>query len=98
VFFPPSPSYNYIYPPPSSLNTVSVPILSVKLTWDGETNGYEKTLKERGELMILCESSGCLNLDETTLSILLFESLDLDESIFITRMSFDGYDREDILE
>jgi len=28
----------------------------------------------------------------------LFESLDLDESIFITRMSFDGYDREDKFE
>jgi len=58
----------------------------------------EMNLKERGELMILCESSVCSNLDETTLSSLLFESLDLDESIFITRMSFDGYDREDILE
>jgi len=48
--------------------------------------------------MILCESSGCSNLDETTLSSLLFESLDLDETIFIPRMSLDGYDREDIFE
>ena len=48
--------------------------------------------------MILYESSGCSNLNETTLSALLFESLELDGSIFITRMSFDGYDREDKFE
>jgi len=49
-------------------------------------------------LIILCESSGCSILDYTTLSALLFESLDLDVSIFISRMSFDGYDREDNFE
>jgi len=68
------------------------------MKWNGETNGCDENLKDREKLMILCESSGFLNLDETTLSALLFESLDLDESVFITSMSFDGYDREDILE
>jgi len=62
----------------SSLNTLYLPILSVKMKWDSEINGSDENSRERGELMILCESSGCLNLDETTLSALLFESLDLD--------------------
>jgi len=82
----------------SSLNTLSLPSLSVKMKWDGETNNCDENFKEREELMIICESSGCLNSEEATLSALLFESLDSDESIFITRMSFDGYDREYILE
>jgi len=60
----------------SSLNILSLPILSAKMKWDGETNSCDATLKERGELMILCEISGCSNLDETALSALLFESLD----------------------
>jgi len=81
-----------------SLNTLSLPVLSAKMKWGRETNGCDENLKDREKLMILCESSGCLNLDETTLSALLFESLDLDESVFITSMSFDGYDCEDILE
>ena len=68
------------------------------MIWDGETSGLDENSRERGELMILCESSGCSNLDETTLSAMLFESLDLDESICITSISFDGYDHEDILE
>jgi len=28
------------------------------MKWDGETNGYDETLKERGELMILARALG----------------------------------------